>query len=145
MPRPTARGRTSASLIRVRYAETDAMGIVHHSRYLPWFEVGRSDWLREAGLSYGEFQALGYYLTVVEVGARYYKPACYDQLVTVRTWVSEVQSRAIRMEYEIVDEAGATLVTGFTRHICVTHAGKPTRLPQVLLDLVYASQEDGSR
>ncbi len=145
MPHPAVHSRTSASLIRVRYAETDAMGIVHHSRYIPWFEVGRSDWLREAGLSYSEFQAMGYYLTVVEVGARYHKPACYDQLVTVRTWVGEVQSRAIRMEYEVVDDAGATLVTGFTRHICVTHAGKPTRLPQVLLDILHADQEVESR
>lgn len=145
MPHPSAHGRTSASLIRVRYAETDAMGIVHHSRYIPWFEVGRSDWMRAAGMSYGEFQAMGYYLTVVELGARYHKPACYDELVTVHTWMGEVQSRAIRMEYEVVDVAGATLVTGFTRHICVTHAGKPTRLPQALLDLVYDSHEDKSR
>lgn len=129
-------GYVSKSIIRVRYAETDAMGIVHHSRYIPWFEVGRSDWLREAGLSYTEFSNMGYYLTVVEVGARYLKPALYDELVTVHTWVGEIKSRELKMEYEVVNAAGECLVTGFTRHICITHDGHPARLPQVLQDLV---------
>ncbi len=128
--------RVSHTTLRVRYAETDAMGIVHHSRYIPWFEVGRSDWMREAGLSYADFSRMGYYLTVVELGARYHKPAHYDELVTVRTWVGAVRSREIRMEYEVVNATGETLVTGFTRHICITHDGRPVRLPQVLLDLL---------
>ena len=92
--------------------------------------------LREAGLSYGEFQALGYYLTVTEVGARYHKPACYDELVTVRTWLGEVHSRGMRIDYEIVNAAGQVLVTGFTKHICITHDGKPARLPEALASLV---------
>jgi len=128
--------RVSHTTLRVRYAETDAMGIVHHSRYIPWFEVGRSDWMREAGLSYADFTRMGYYLTVVELGARYHKPAHYDELVTVRTWVGAIRSREIRMEYEVINAAGETLVTGFTRHICITHDGRPVRLPQVLLDLL---------
>jgi acyl-CoA thioester hydrolase len=136
MSRQSPQGFISKSILRVRYAETDAMGIVHHSRYIPWFEVGRSDWLREAGLSYTEFSNMGYYLTVVEVGVRYLKPALYDELVTVYTWVSELKSRGLRMEYEVVNEAGERLVTGFTRHICITHDGHPARLPQVLVDLV---------
>lgn len=136
-PLPT---RVSLSTLRVRYAETDAMGIVHHSRYIPWFEVGRSDWMRQAGLTYGEFQQMGFYLTVVEVGARYLRPACYDELVTVRTWVGEVKSRGVRMEYAVVNAAGETLVTGFTRHICVSHDGKPVRLPQVLLQLLESGE-----
>ncbi len=128
--------RVSLSNVRVRYAETDAMGIVHHSRYIPWFEIGRSDWMREGGLTYDEFSRMGYYLTVVEVGARYLRPARYDDLVTVRTWLGEVKSRGLKIEYEITSASGETLVTGFTRHICITHAGKPVRLPQVLLDLL---------
>lgn len=132
-PLPT---RVSLSSFRVRYAETDAMGIVHHSRYIPWFEIGRSDWMREGGLTYDEFSRMGYYLTVVEVGARYLRPARYDDLVTVRTWLAEVKSRGIRIEYDIIAAGGETLVTGFTRHVCITHDGKPVRLPQVLLDLL---------
>lgn len=141
MTHQRSRGFVSKSVLRVRYAETDAMGIVHHSRYIPWFEVARSDWMREAGLPYGEFSALGYYLTVVEVGARYVKPAVYDELVTVFCWVGEIKSRGIRMEYEVVNAAGERLVTGFTRHICITHAGKPVHLPQVLLDRVDAANK----
>lgn len=134
--------RVSCTTLRVRYAETDAMGVVHHSRYIPWFEVGRSDWMREAGLSYADFTRMGYYLTVVEVGARYHKPAYYDELITVRTWVAAVRSREIRMEYEVVNATGETLVTGFTRHICITHDGRPVRLPQVLLDLLENHRGD---
>lgn len=126
-------GRVSETQLRVRYAETDAMGIVHHSRYIPWFELGRSDWLRQAGLPYPDFVALGYYLTVVEVGARYLKPAGYDEIVTVRTWLEEMHSRGLRIAYEVVNAAGETLVTGFTRHICITHDGVPARMPDILM------------
>ena len=142
MQRLTPKGRISETKLRVRYAETDAMGIVHHSRYIPWFEVGRSDWLRQAGLPYSEFEKMGYYLTVTEVGARYYHPAFYDELVTVRTWLGEIQSRAIRIEYEVMNEAGGRLVTGFTRHICITRAGKPVRLPEALLKVLVTAEED---
>ncbi len=133
MSQSPPRGRVSESTFRVRYAETDAMGIVHHSRYLPWFEIGRTDWMRGAGLTYAEFEAMGFYLTVVEVGVRYLRPARYDDLVTVRTWLAEVRSRALRIEYEVVDEQGSVLVTGFTSHICITHDGAPARLPEILI------------
>jgi len=126
-------GPISESTFRVRYAETDAMGIVHHSRYLPWFEIGRTDWMRQAGLTYAEFEAMGFYLTVVEAGIRYQKPARYDDLVTVRTWLAEVRSRGLRIDYEVVGAQGDVLVTGFTRHICITHDGTPVRLPEVLV------------
>jgi len=129
-------GYVCETVLRVRYAETDAMGIVHHAAYIPWFEVGRSDWLREAGFPYTEFEKLGYYLVVAEVGARYYRPAHYDELVTVRTWMADIQSRAVRIEYEIVNAAGATLVTGFTKHICIDGNGRPTRLPKALVEAV---------
>ncbi|NUQ37728.1 MAG: acyl-CoA thioesterase [Caldilineales bacterium] len=135
MSHPHPQGRISETQLRVRYAETDAMGIVHHSRYIPWFELGRSDWLRQAGLAYPDFVALGYYLTVVEVGARYLKPAVYDELITVRTWMEEMHSRGLRIAYEVVNAAGETLVTGFTRHICITHDGRPARMPEALTTL----------
>ena len=136
MSQSSSQGRVSETRLRVRYAETDAMGIVHHSRYIPWFEVGRSDWMREAGLAYAEFERMGYYLTVTEVHARYIRPALYDELVTVLTWVGEVQSRALRLDYRIVNAEGETLVTGSTRHVCITHDGQPVHLPDVLLRLV---------
>ena len=136
MSRPKPKGYVSETILRVRYAETDAMGIVHHAAYIPWFEVGRSDWLRDAGFPYTEFEKMGYYLVVAEVGARYYHPAHYDELVTVRTWMGEIQSRAVRIEYEVVNENGDLLVTGFTKHICIDRSNRPRRLPKPLLQAV---------
>ena len=115
----------------VRYAETDQMGIVHHSAYIVWFEEGRSAWSRQLGRPYADFERAGYLLAVSEVGARYLVPARYDQRVTVRTRISQIRSRLIRFEYEVVDaEGGELLVTGFTTHICLDHEGKPARIPE---------------
>ncbi len=138
MQRIKPKGRISKTTIRVRYAETDAMGIVHHSSYIPWFELGRSDWMREAGLPYSEFEKMGYYLTVTEVCARYYHPAVYDELVTVTTWIEDVRSRAVTIGYDIRNETGRRLVLACTKHVCITKEGTPARLPQVVYDLFRA-------
>ncbi len=115
----------------VRYAETDQMGIVHHSAYIVWFEEGRSAWSRQVGRPYADFERAGYVLAVSEVGARYLAPARYDQRVTVRTRISQVRSRLIRFDYDVLEaETGTWLVTGFTSHICLDHQGKPTRIPE---------------
>jgi acyl-CoA thioester hydrolase len=115
----------------VRYAETDQMGIVHHGTYIVWFEEGRSTWSRQLGCPYADFERAGYLLVVSEVCARYIAPARYDQEVTVRTWVSQVRSRVIRFEYEVVDaEGGEILVTGFSTHICLDRHRKPARIPE---------------
>ncbi|MBI3943137.1 MAG: acyl-CoA thioesterase [Chloroflexi bacterium] len=120
----------SQSTLRVRYAETDAMGIVHHTAYIIWFEVGRSDWMRQRGSSYADFEASGYLLPVSEVGARYLVPARYDELVIVRTWVAELKSRKLRFNYEIVRERdGTLLVTGFSTHIVTDRSGRVTTFP----------------
>ena len=114
----------------VRYAETDAMGIVHHASYIVYFEEGRSNYARQRGQSYAEFEQSGYYLAVAEVSARYIKPARYGQLITVRCWIEDMKSRSLTFVYEIVDHASAAvLVTGFTRHICITHGGQVTKIP----------------
>ena len=115
----------------VRYAETDQMGIVHHSAYIVWFEEGRSAWSRQLGHPYADFERAGYRLAVSEVGARYLAPARYDQEVTIRTWVSQVRSRQIRFEYEVVDTKGdEAFVVGFSTHICLDRDGKPARIPE---------------
>jgi acyl-CoA thioester hydrolase len=136
MQRLTPKGRITETKLRVRYAETDAMGIVHHSAYIPWFELGRSDWLRDAGLPYTEFERMGYYLTVTEVCARYYHPAIYDEIITVRTWVEEVRSRAVTLSYDIRNEQGKRLVMACTKHVCITHDGTPARLPDKLFEIL---------
>lgn len=115
----------------VRYAETDQMGVVHHSAYIIWFEEGRSAWSRQLGRPYAEFERLGYALAVSKVGARYLAVARYDQRVTIRTLVSQLRSRSVRFEYEVLDaETGELLVTGFSTHICLDHQGKPARMPE---------------
>ncbi len=114
----------------VRYAETDAMGIVHHSNYLVYFEEGRSNYARQRGSDYASFERSGLYLTVAEVNCRYLKPAVYGQLITVRCWLEEMKSRGLTFAYEIVDAgSGDVLMTGWTKHICITHDGRVTTIP----------------
>lgn len=123
--------------LRVRYAETDAMGVVHHSQYVIWFEVGRSSFMRNSGASYAEIERAGHQFRIAEIGARYHAPACYDQVVAVRTWLSELHSRGLTFSYAIVrpaagDESEQVLVTGFTRLICTDRTGQVHRLPAEL-------------
>jgi acyl-CoA thioester hydrolase len=126
----SVRPAVAETTFHVRYAETDQMGIVHHSAYIIWFEEGRSSWSRQLGRPYADFERSGYSLAVSEVGARYIAPACYDQKVTVRTHVSQVRSRLIRFEYEVVDaQTGALLVDGFTTHVCLDSQGRMARIP----------------
>ncbi len=96
----------------VRYAETDAMGIVHHASYIVYFEEGRSNYARQRGSDYASFERSGRYLAVAEVNARYIKPAIYGQLITVRCWIEEMKSRALTFGYEIVDAE----IRRFARH-----------------------------
>ncbi|PJF41645.1 MAG: acyl-CoA thioesterase [Chloroflexi bacterium] len=116
--------------IRVRYAETDAMGIVHHASYIVYFEEGRTNYARQRGHDYATFERSGYYLTVTEVNARYLKPVVYDQQLIVRCWISDMKSRSLVFNYEIVDaETSDQHVTGFSKHICITHEGRVVKLP----------------
>lgn len=115
----------------VRYAETDAMAVVHHSSYIIWFEEGRSSYSRQRGHSYAEFEQDGHYLTVTEINARYIKPARYGQNITIRCWIEEMRSRTLTFGYEIVDTQSKTVcVTGFSKHICITHDGQVVRIPE---------------
>jgi acyl-CoA thioester hydrolase len=127
--------------IRVRYAETDKMGIVHHANYLVWFEAGRSELCRDRGFSYkameDEDNAL---LVVAESYCRYKSPAYYDDLVVVRTQVAEIRSRSIRFIYEIVRPSdGALLAEGETLHL-VTDADKKVRIiPEIYKELLLST------
>ncbi len=114
----------------VRYAETDQMGVVHHSVYTVWFEEGRSSWMRALGSNYAHFEAEGFNLSVSEVYAKYLAPARYGRRVTVRTWVEEVRSRAMKIHYEVLDtETRQRLAEGYTRHICVDREKRVARIP----------------
>jgi acyl-CoA thioester hydrolase len=118
----------SRTQISVRYAETDMMGIVYHGNYLPWFEVGRTVLLKECGLPYKELEALGYLLPVTELGVKFFKPALYDDTVTILTRLKEKPLLRIRLDYE-VRRGDELLVTGYTVHGFINKAGEPVRPP----------------
>ena len=119
--------------IRVRYAETDKMGIVHHSNYLIWFEAGRSDLCRARGFSYKEMEEQDNALMVVaETYCRYKSPAYYEDVLTVRTQVAEVRSRSIRFIYEIVRDSDEMLLAeGETLHLVTDDNKKVKLIPDI--------------
>ncbi len=121
--------------LRVRYSETDAQGIVNNANYLSYFEVGRVEWLRAAGLSYKALEKEGYGIVVVEALVRYRKAAFFDDELTLRTELAESSKVSLRFEYQVL-RGGEVLVTGHTRHACVAlPSGRLIRTPEELLEL----------
>lgn len=118
--------------VRVRYAETDQMGIVYHANYFIWMEIGRVEYCRAKGLRYRDLEEQeGILLAVVEVQCRYAAPALYDEEVVVRTSVRESNPRMVAFAYELVEAAsGRALASGETRHIFLGPDRKPRRLPE---------------
>ena len=116
--------------IRVRYAETDQAGMAHHSAFLPWFEEGRVELLRNLGKSYREFEAEGLHFPVREAFCRYWLPARFDEVLLVSTVIEEVGGASIRFGCRITRAADAALIAeGYTLHACVDDVGKVKRLP----------------
>jgi len=116
---------------RVRYAETDQMGVVHHSVYPVWFEAARSAFSRAVGFPYAEWERRGVLLMVSELTCRFRRPARYDDEVTVGVRVAEVASRRVVFHYRVTDEAGALLAEGDSRHLVVgRETGHPMALPE---------------
>ncbi len=127
----------SSSHIRVRYAETDQMGVAYHGGYFAWFEVGRTDLLRGHGVTYRELESRDVRLPVIETGARFLRPVLYDDMIEVRTRVSDVSGARLRFEYEIHREGTlGPLATAFTAHAAVNGQGRPRRLPADVLGLL---------
>lgn len=123
----------SESRLRVRYAETDQMGIAHHANYLVWFEIGRTDLCRQAGFPYAEIEARGYLLVVTEIHCRYRRPFHYDEEVLIRTTVAEAGSRKLAFAYELY--AGDELrATGLSTHMWVDRkTRKPVRADEEVM------------
>ncbi len=106
------------STTRVRYAETDQMGIAHHANSIVWFEIGRTDLCRATGIPYSEIERRGVLLVVTEIGCRYRIPFLYDDPVVIRTSVGQVASRLMRFDYELRHgETGALHATGHSAHV----------------------------
>lgn len=118
--------------LRVRYAETDAMGVAHHANYPIWFEVGRSELMRSLGLSYAEVEAQGFYLMLTDLGVSYRRAARYDEALQLLTWIQELRSRTVRFGYELRGPSGDLLATGHTAHIVTDHSYRPQRLPTTI-------------
>lgn len=123
---------TSRSQVTVRYAETDMMGIVYHANFLPWFEIGRTTLLKEQGLPYRELEAQGYRLPVLEISAKYLRPALYDDTLTIMTTIKEKPLLRIRISYE-VRRGHELLATGESSHAFVDREGKPVRPPPMFV------------
>ena len=120
----------SASTVRVRYAETDKMGVVYYANYLVWFEVGRADLLRSLGWTYREMELAGVSLPVIEAQCLYQRPARYDDEIEIRTEGRLLSPVRMEFQYEVIrKEDGSVAATGKTVHAALDPAGKPCRLP----------------
>mgnify|MGYP005855165173 CR=1 FL=1 len=121
---------TCETQVRVRYAETDAMGIAHHTSYIVWFELGRVELLRQTGHNYVDVERSGHYFAVSELNVRYLAPARFDDLITIRTRISKMRSRTMTFEYELtLTDSGRLLVSGSTRHVCLDRDGNVATIP----------------
>jgi acyl-CoA thioester hydrolase len=149
MPRKAERpAQTGAHVVeitlRVRYAETDQMGMVHHANYLVWFEASRSAFCRERGIDYAQMERDGMILPLMESHCRYLRPAHYEEEVTVRTWVVELRRSLLRIEYEVW-RGEELLATGETLQMLldrITH--RPRRFPPELSARFTGNREAGN-
>ena len=120
----------SRSELRVRYSETDQMGVVYHTNYPVWCEIGRTDFIRRTGATYAELERKGVLLAVSEISIRYHAPARYDDLVRVETTLAAVRSRAVAFDY-VITNAGTSerLASARTALVSLDAMGRPTKLP----------------
>jgi acyl-CoA thioester hydrolase len=124
-------GKTIEATFRVRYAETDASGVVYHANYIIWFEHGRGEWFWQQGRDYHrDVELRGFNWPVTELSSRYVSPARYGDLVTVKTRLKEMRSREFTLEYEIFNAATKQLLcTGWTKHMNLDANWHPVKIP----------------
>lgn len=121
--------------IRVRYGETDQMGVVYHANYAVYFEVGRTEWLRQFGLSYSSMEAQGIMLPVISLSINYKNSARYDDELKVKTKLKKMPTASIEFEYELRNDSNDLLATGNTVLAFIDKKrNRPTRCPKYLLD-----------
>ncbi len=132
--------------LRVRYAETDQMGVAYHSNHLIWFEVGRVELMRSRGVPYKQMETEDdCHIFVAEVQCRYVAPARYDDVLRVRTRIAEAGSRFVQFAYEIARaEDGQLLATGYTKHVICGKDGRPKSLPEKYRGLLAAANGPGA-
>jgi acyl-CoA thioester hydrolase len=120
----------------VRYAETDQMGVAYHGNYFAWFEVGRTDLLRNHGLTYKDLEAQDLRLPVILAQARFVRPALYDDVLEIKTEVTALSGARVSFAYEVRRGDDGVLATGTTSHAAVDGRGRPRRLPEQLRRLL---------
>lgn len=118
----------SRAQVTVRYAETDMMGIVYHANYLPWFEIARTTLLKGIGVPYTRLEAEGFRLPVLEIAARYLRPAVYDDTLDITATLAEMPALRIKLDYR-VQRGDELLATGSSMHAFVDRQGRPVRPP----------------
>lgn len=126
-----------STYVRVRYAETDQMGVVYHTHYLVWCEIGRTEFMRSLGTAYADLERAGLLLAVAEASIRYAASARYDDLIQVQTWVDRVQSRSITFGYELWRaEPGppVRLATASTKLVALDRSSSMRTLPAEILE-----------
>ena len=129
--------KTHEIKVRVRYSETDQMGVVYHGNYAQYFEMGRVEWLRNMGISYKWMEENGIMLPVVSLTMNYKKPARYDDELTIKTTMLKLSSVKIEFDYEIQNEKNELLTTGYSVLVFVDmKTGRPTSPPGYILDLL---------
>ncbi|WP_428224983.1 acyl-CoA thioesterase [Flavobacterium sp.] len=123
--------------IRVRYAETDQMGVVYHGNYAQYFEMGRVEWLRNLGVSYKSMEKKGVMLPVVSLSMQYKKPAKYDEVLTVKTFLKSQKSVRLEFDYEVYNELGELLTTANSVLVFVSiETGRPVMPPDYFVELM---------
>lgn len=123
--------------VRVIYADTDAMGIVYHTNYIRWFEMGRNEFMRQLGIAYSQLEGLGLNLPLTKVFCQFHAPAKYDQQIIIETKFDYIKRASIRFNSKIWDEQKTKLlVEGYTIHACTNNEGKIRRIPKLLIDLI---------
>ena len=123
--------------IRAIYADTDAMGIVYHTNYIRWFEIGRTELFRDMGILYPEVEAAGFNLPLTQVYCHYHLPAHYDEILLVETRIAYFKRASMKFTYRIRDEIRKNLLTeGYTIHACTDQGGKIVRIPAIVADKV---------
>lgn len=138
------------STVRVLYGDTDAAGVVYNANFLRYFEIGRTELMRESVCTYSDIEKMGFILPVTECWARYKAPALYDDLLTIETSISEINRLKCKFNYRILRESPELkrpklLVKGYSIHVATTKEGKMTRLPEEIIEKMSSFMETESK
>lgn len=134
-------GPAHETTVRARYAETDQMGVVYYANFFIWFEIGRVELLRALGHSYYDMEKVDdCHIVVAEAQCSYRKPAVYDDLLRIRTRVTELRRRTIRFGYEVTRNGNELLATGETLHVICDKSGRPKSLPEKYMKALSPTQ-----